>query len=426
MRLDNFFLNERYTGVLFLKSLLIGVVIWSSCYIITPVNTVNPLSSEVVLFILLNYLALISGYFFINTIFKKEQCINKIFKVRDSSNLLYIYIILVCFSIVIRYFDLFFVREVSFFNSISTNKFNVSKESSFSLILGLLSIFRLFYFVPYLFYLVEKINKKNLLFICLFLFLVPIIEGYLRGSRRLVFESIGILVSITCIYNFSVFFSKKLILIVISGLILFTLFSNLVLKDRVKENEREVFLKETYKAPYNDLLPLNQKAKKYIDRNSDNWMGKTYFNAVHFGQYITHGVYEFDYLLKKETERKWGLYNGFILVKLLNKLKFLNIPLESLMNPTGRVTYITFFGGQFLDFGWFSLIVMFLYGGIQNRFFVVSLKTIYFKPLVIIFVFTNIFLLTFNFMRAQMLVFILSYLFITQIILILKKSKLFL
>jgi hypothetical protein len=113
-------------------------------------------------------------------------------------------------------------------------------------------------------------------------------------------------------------------------------------------------------------------------------------------------------------------------VKLLNKFEILNIPLESLMNPTGRVTYITFFGGQFLDFGWFSLIVMFLYGCIQNRFFVISLKTFYFKPLLIIFVFTNIFLLTFNFMRAQMLVVILSYLFITQIILILKKSKLFL
>jgi hypothetical protein len=85
------------------------------------------------------------------------------------------------------------------------------------------------------------------------------------------------------------------------------------------------------------------------------------------------------------------------------------------MNPTGRVTYITFFGGQFLDFGWYSLIIMFFYGGIQNYFFTKGSKLNYLKPIVIILIFSNVFLLTFNFLRAQMLLVIMSYLFILTI-----------
>jgi hypothetical protein len=160
-------------------------------------------------------------------------------------------------------------------------------------------------------------------------------------------------------------------------------------------------LEKIYNSPYNDFLPLKDETKQFIVKNKGNLIGKASFNSAHFGQHIVHGVYEFDKAIKEEAEKKMGMYNGFILVKFLNKLGLTNIPLELLMNPTGRVTYITFFGGQFLDFGWYSLIIMFFYGGIQNYFFVKGSTFNYLKPFVIIFIFSNVFLLTFNFMRAQ-------------------------
>jgi len=425
MQLNNFFSQEKFKGILFLKSLLIGVLIWVFCYICTPVNVANPLSSEVIWYIILNYLALIFGYFFVNNFFKQKKEIVDTQNTQLSELFLYVLITLVYFSSIIRYIDLFFVREISFFNSIYTNKHNVTQDANFSIVLGVLGMFRFLYFVPYLFYIIEKSNKKKLLIICVLLFLVPLIEGYLRGSRRLFFEAIGVFITITCVYNFSKIFSKKIILIGVFSLILSVFFSNFVLKERVKEKERSSFLKKIVNSPYNDLLPLKPKVKEFIVKNKDNFIGKASFNSAHFGQHIVHGVYEFDYAIKEKSEKKMGMYNGFILVKFFNKLGLTNISLESLMNPTGRVTYITFFGGLFLDFGWYSLIIMFFYGGLQNRFFVKALKLNYLKPLVIIFIFTNVFLLTFNFIRAQMLLVIISYLFILAIFYSYHKLKTF-
>jgi oligosaccharide repeat unit polymerase len=401
MHLNNFFLKQKFKGILFLKSLLIGFLIWVSCYIFTPFNVVNPLSSEVIWFITLNYLSLIFGYFFVDIFFNRNKNIVGIQNTYLLNNSLYLLIFLIYFSSIIRYFDLFFVRDISFFNSISTNKYNVAQDANFSLVLGVLAIFRFLYFVPYLFYLIEKRNKRKLLMICVLLFLVPVIEGYLRGSRRLFFESIGVFITITCVYNMSKVFSKKIILIGVFSLILSVLFSNFVLKERIKENNEMFFLEKIYNSPYNDFLPLKDETKQFIVKNKGNLIGKASFNSAHFGQHIVHGVYEFDKAIKEEAEKKMGMYNGFILVKFLNKLGLTNIPLELLMNPTGRVTYITFFGGQFLDFGWYSLIIMFFYGGIQNYFFVKGSTFNYLKPFVIIFIFSNVFLLTFNFMRAQ-------------------------
>jgi hypothetical protein len=415
MQLNNFFLQEKFKGILFLKSLLIGVLIWVACYIFIPVNVINPLTSEVIWFIILNYLFLIFGYFFANKFLKKEKNKVGVQNIQLPISSFSILLFLIYFSSIIRYIDLFFVREISFFNSISTNKYNVAQDANFSLFLGVLGGVRFLYFVPYLFYIIEKRNNKKILILCVLLFLVPLIEGYLRGSRRLFFESIGLFITITCVYNFSKLFSKKIIFIGVFSLILSVFFSNFVLKERVIEKKGISFFEQIYNSPYSELLPLKPKAKQFILKNKNNFIGSASFSSFHFGQHILHGVYEFDYAIKENADKKFGMYNGFILIKFLNKLGFTNIPLESLMNPTGRVTYITFFGGLFLDFGWYSLIIMFFYGVIQNYFFVKGSKFNYSKPVVIIFIFTNVFLLTFNFMRAQMLLVIMSYLFIITI-----------
>lgn len=405
MWLRSFFTEEN---VLFLKSLCIGILIWYSFYILIPVNIINPLSSKVIWFILLNYITLVLGFFLTNYIFKKRTYFKNL--QNKSEGFIYVVITLVYFSCVIRYVDLFFMRDVSFFNSISTNKYNVAKEDNFSITLGLLGVFRFLYFVPYLFYVVEKRRNKILFVLCFLLFLIPIIEGSLRGSRRLIFEPIGIFVTIICVYNFSKLFTRKTILIAIISVIFGVFISNLILKERAQENEQKKFLEKIYTAPYNDLLPLKSNTKEFLIKNKNPWIVNTTFTLVHVGQYIVHGVYEFDYLQKNNPIKRKGMYNGFIVIKLLNKLNLTKIELEPLMNPTKRVTYITSFGGLYLDFGWFSLIIMLLLGGIQKVIFHYSNSNHIFKPLLIIVVFSNIFLLIFNFFRAGMFVFMFIYL----------------
>ena len=404
MLLFKLFANKTYESTLFLKSLFIGVFIWVFFYIFTPVKVINPLSSKVILFITLNYLALILGYFLTNRVLIK----NKNLQLR-SEGFIYFLTFLVLFSSIIRYFDLFYIREVSFFNTISINRHKSSQEENFSIILAILGSFRFLYFLPYLFYIVEKRKKKILLVLCLFFFLVPFLEGYLRGSRRLLFEPIAIFIIISIIYNYPIF-KKKIFFIFLFGGVFLIFISNTILKDRIQKDNEKEFLEKIYASPYNKFLPIKSNTKDFLINCEIPWLSIPIFNFVHVGQYIVHGVYEFDFLQKTNPSKRNGMYNGFIIIKLLNKLSITNIPLTSLMNPTGRLTYITFFGGMYLDFGWLSLVIMFFFGGAQNLIFNYSAFNNYFKPLLVIFVFCNIFLLIFNFYRAEFLLFILVYL----------------
>jgi len=406
----SFFFNERMKSVLFLKSLIVGVLIWTFFYLVTPMDVVTPLSLNSIMYIICNYLAIAAGYFVTKRCFRNQQV--KVQKLRVGDTFFRLILILICASSLIRYFDLFFVRDISFYSTISANKYNLAQAENFSIVLGILGSLRILYFVPYLFYSIQKKTNLKLLIICLLLFLIPMIEGYLRGSRRLIFEPLAILITITIVFNYTKLFSKKAILGGLLGLLLMIPISNFILKERVDQWSSEAFLERMQNAPYNDFVPIKANAKDFIVEHRNQWLGNVVFNAIHLGQYITHGVYEFDHLMSQKPLKKKGLYNSFVLVKLSNKLGLTDVPLDSLMNPTGRVTYITFFGGQFLDFGWFSLLIMFFYGGIQNRAFTFSDKIDYLKPITVIFIFTNVFLLVFNFMRAQMLVALILYLLI--------------
>ena len=408
MSLNKEFIKTKNNDMLFLKSLCVGVFIWIFFYTLTPVVAVNSISKDIIWFILSNYIALILGYYLTNNILKKKTYVN--FNSKNLEGFVNVIFILILFSSVVRFIDLFFIREVSFFNSISSNKYNLAQEDKFSITLGILSFFRLLYFVPYLFYVVEKKKKKKLLVLFLLLFLIPITEGLLRGSRRLIFEPIGILITIICVYNFSKLFSKKIILMTIVVSVFIVFISNFILKERIHESRDKEFLEKIYVAPYNDLLPLKLETQEYLLQNKSSWIGKTTFTLVHIGQYMLHGVYEFDYLYKLDPVKRKGMYNGFIVVKLLNKLHLSNISLDFLTNPTKRVTYITFFGGLYLDFGWFSLIIMLFFGAFQKVIFQYSCHFRYLKPLVIALVFSNAFLLVFNFLRSGLIVFVLIYL----------------
>lgn len=395
---------------LFLTSILLGVMVWFFVFFLTPVNAAVSLSFEVIIFIILNYIVLIFGFIYADSKLKNFIQISP--SQKDLSTFFYLIIIIVCLSSIVRFIDLFLVREISFLNTIEVNKHNSENLNNFSTLLGILGVFRMLYFVPYLLYVVQKWKNQKLLFICLLIFFIPIAEGYLRGSRRLIFEAAGFLVTINLIHRFSKLMSRKVIFILLLALIFVAIGSNLILKKRVNTINQEAYYKQLFKSPYNEFIPLNNGFKDYIINNNDDWKGSLSFTFAHIGQYYTHGIYEFDYMIKQKTQKKYGLYNAFIFVKLFNRLGISKIPLVTLGNPVKRITYITFFGGLYLDFGWFALIVMFFLGIIQNRIIRYSEINAYFQPLLVIILFTNFFLLVFNFIRAQMLISLFIYLLI--------------
>lgn len=398
-------LKEARKG--FLGPILLGACIWAFFFFSLPVEVPNPISSNTTLFIVLNYAVLIVGFY----LFRNQSINVKTVKVnRDRADkLLKFFSILVFIAALLRYFDLFYFREISFFNSANDNKFNLSKEENFSLVLGLLSMFRLLYFVPYAIY--QTSNKKKIyLIITVLFFLIPIVEGFLRGSRRLILEPTLVFFIILILQRGKDLYlninGKRIIitLVIIVGLFLS---SQHILKQRI--NKPNNYEKALLAAQYNDFLPLTKNAKNYILSQKETFLGSVFTFYCHLGQYINHGVFELDYLTKIEFDPKYGLYNGYIVVKLLNKLKAIDYPLTELGNPAQRITYVTHFGGLYIDFKWFSLLIMFLFGIIQQKSFSLSKKYLALKPIIIIFILINMTMLIFNFFRAQSLVTLLVY-----------------
>jgi len=384
---------------LFYSSILLGIVIWFFFFFVTPIEVKNELSSFTTCFIILNYIALVFGFalpLFPLGVFEKSEWI-KTNKLRVLETLITIVLI----SFLFRYFDLFHNRNLSLWNSIKLNNDNAANH--FSIVFNLLSAFRVIYFIPLIYYYRGKIKKKRLLVLCFFLFLLPLIEGYLRGSRRIIFESLGFLFLILILSKKINFTSLKTYVISLPIVIIFIGFSFFVVQSRTDFDSSNEFYKKIITSEYNDFVPPNRTALRCFEESDNPFLKKALFTEIHVGQYIVHGVYEMDYMVSNHDNHTYGMFNFYLLIKFFNKLGITNIDLDNLKNPTGRNTYITFFGGLYNDFGWFSLIGMFCLGWLQKQLFTLRKRSYLVEPLIVVFLFSNIFLLIFNFFRANLL-----------------------
>lgn len=416
----------KHPNVLFFGSIFLGIIIWFFFFFITPIEIKTPLSFSIKSFIILSYLALIAGYVF-SLVYKfkyfEYQTWNERFK-SPNTKILNTLLWVVYLSFIFRYYDLFHNREVSLFNETAINKRNVSIPENFSLVFAFLGAFRALYFVPLIIYLSKNLNKKRILIWCIALFLLPFLEAYMRGARRLVFESVGLLFIILFVYKKINLKSYKTIIAL--GLLSTMLlgFSFSVLQGRIMKQNDE-FYKEIFTSRYNELVPPKKDVIKKIVENDNEIIRKLYFSEIHVGQYITHGVFEMDLMVSEFPDYKsYGLFNFFIIAKTLNIIGITEAPVEKFRSPAKRNTYITFFGGLYLDFGWASLFLMFLFGILQKIIFSWGQRNYLFAPIVIILIFSNIFMLIFNFIRAQFLLTLIVFVIFLFFITISSKSKL--
>jgi len=263
------------------------------------------------------------------------------------------------------------------------------------------AIFRHLYFAPLIYYFASKTRNRNILLFCVVLFFLPLLESSLRGSRRAVFESAGLLFTILIVFGRINLKSYKTFLSFILLATILLVFSISVLQGRV-QGDKSDFYQEMLNSHYNDFLPPSEKAIEFLGETDESLYKRLYFSELHIGQYVTHGVFEMDHSISRfPAYRTYGGYNFYLLAKALNVLKLTDIPLEKLNNPVGRNTYITFFGELYFDFGWLAVLAMFLFGALQ-RWLLISCQSNYLlMPIMVLLLFNNAFILIFSFIRAQ-------------------------
>ena len=384
----------------FFASLFGGVFIWFFIFILFPAKIVSPFAKESFWFIFLSYVSLILGYLF----FPNTKTHNKGFVI-ISKRFIYIIIGTTVMSYLFRYIDLFIFRKVSFSNDVWQNRALLA-ETKPNFIFTLSAILMHLYFIPIIFVLKNKITGKIISMISLLLFLLPFIEGFIRGSRNSFFTPV-ILLLIILFYFKKIFFTRKHILLIIFTItILFTIATSIIMQREAGETD-DNYSSLTTDFYLNEFLAPSPKLFEVIHSTKNIKAKKMMVSGFQIAQYYVHGVFEFDnlvkYYQKTPMKHQYGKFTFSIINKFTNKYEFTDSNLKEvqLMNPRGS-TFITFFGGLYVDFGWFGLIMIFFYGCFQKRIMnKVTIGNNSYLPLFLFFLFCNFFMLTFNFLRGM-------------------------
>ncbi|MFY0603970.1 MAG: oligosaccharide repeat unit polymerase [Flavobacteriaceae bacterium] len=383
----------------FFSSLFFGIFTWLVIFFIFPASIVNPFSREAFIYIVGSYTTLILGYLLVSPLISKRK--KPEWKIKKKEVNILIYITLLSFAV--RYIDLFLYRNVSFFNDVWTNRdlLNLTKPG---FIFIFFSICKQLYFVPIILLFKAKIQDKKLHIISIILFLLPFIEGFIRGSRNSFFIPI-ILLLVIHIYFRKIRFNKKQLFIFGAVVTLLFVIATSIIIGREKTRTDENYTSITTGFLLNDFLKPYPWVFEKIHDTKNKTAKELMISGFQVGQYYVHGVFEFDFLMKhyqKEPLRpQYGKYTFATVNKFTNKCGFTNTNLEKVQenHPRGY-TFITFFGGLYLDFGWVGLLIMFFYGAGQRVIYEAVKKCkVEYIPLFIFLLFANFFMLTFNFIE---------------------------
>jgi hypothetical protein len=385
----------------FFWSLIIGVLLWITIFICLPVDVAKTFQPETFIYIIASYLCLVAGFaFFDFSKFIEKTHDNYI----GNSLILKSIIAIVIISYLLRWYDLFIIRELSFYYEPKYNRIlNYENSIKSNILFSLGSVLKSLYFFPFVlsFAKSNKGNKALLVFPYLLL-LFPMVEAILIGTRQpffVVFLIIFITVLVTKSFkpnfkNVSIFFVSIFLLLSLSMFILFQ-------REVKADNTSDSFYSELLSGRYNDMVPPKDFVIDFFESPDNPELLKYYsMSLLQFGQYIIHGVFEFNYLLSREqTQLAFGKHTFYPLLKLYNQLNiFEKVELKN-YTPRGYV-YITFFGSMYIDFRWFGLLSFFLFGNIQKYIVQKSKSNFIYKPLMIYFLMINVFLLSFNFLRG--------------------------
>lgn len=378
------------TNKLFYASLLLGIGIWLITFIILPVNVIESINFKSVLFIVFNYLSLVIGFSCFN--FKDKNIVEP----NQNSNiqLLKTLIVIVLVSYSIRFIDLFLIRDLSFGNNVNANRELSVRDFELKHILFVIaSVLKSLYFFPVVIVLSKPSMKKKWTALTSFaLLFLPLVEALLKGTRKPFIDVAIILVFSVLVFTKFKLTKKKIILTIFGATALLAV-TNLVLFNREAKEGQNIYEK-ILSARYNDLLKPNKNIETYILNDSTPDLNRrAALTLMHVGQYITHGLFEFNHILKGEAiPFTYGAYTFNTFGKFFD---------NGDINPSPRkYVYITAFGGLYLDFGWFALIIMLLFGIFQKFVFQKAIHTVIWRPVLSYLLIINVFLLVFNYIRG--------------------------
>lgn len=392
-------INYKYW---FLLSIFLGIALWILTYTAMPLLPKEALKAETIYLIVISYLMTILGFFGFSKIKKNSSTTRK--NSLNERQLIKVLIVIVLSSFILRWIDLFLIRDLSFFNEPKYNRvLNEKSNSIYAIFFIIPSILKSLYFFPFVIKTKCKIKYSKLTvylsYVCLSL---PIVEALLKGTRKPFLEILLLIIITIIIYDRNRINLKTVAISLIAVFGLLTLSMAIIFqRENLSDDMNSEFYKKLFESKYNDLLMPKDEVKNYFLDDTNSKTVKFYaMGILQIGQYILHGVFELNHIIKKENlVTSYGKHSFSTVFRVVEKISSNHIENNVNYSPRGSI-YLTTFGSFYLDFKWGALAVFLIIGAFQAHIFLLSNNNLLFCPLLILFIIINLFLPVMNLLRG--------------------------
>jgi hypothetical protein len=286
------------------------------------------------------------------------------------------------FGFTLRFYDRFMIRgaEISF--SFIENR-HILDNTGPSVYGALGSILYGFAYIPLFIVLYAQYSgyelKKFYIILAYVIFTFPIIDNIIVGSRLQVVIAIFIYLMYIIIYGkgkikkmFITFLS--IIFILLISIIIFSIRS-----DQLGFNLQYSIMNSVYAQFVKPRVEVMSAVKSL-----PNYLQLLSYGMIHLLQYFVHGIYEFSYLIDHNdgTVITFGTMMFEPVFKLLKIFGFYSNEYNNMFILRSGV-YTTFWGPLYIDFGWYSILIMFIMGFLSEHFYLLVSKynIYYYTPL---------------------------------------------
>jgi len=376
--------------------------------IIAPVKIVNTLNFSSIAYIVLCILAFCLGTFMIRT----KKIYPKITKIKvDRKNLVRIYNITFCLGligIIFRYIDLFLYRGMSLDNS-SLDNLDLAADGSGNMLSVIASMLVSCVYIPFTLDMIcnnlHQIKEKVWSFV---LIVLSTVSSLLTSSRFTIITPL-IYCIILLYYSEKVKFKitfKNAAFALIMTILVVIIISSLFIR-RLNDTHIQPSSVVTISG-YSDKVPATPGYQQLLSQNEDRWIFPYLFAYANITQYSTHAIFEFP-VVKKYVDEKGDYFYGsatfFVITKFITKIFNLRYDImNNIKEHNARPgIWSTFFFLWYLDYGWFGIFMMFLFGYATKKIWVGlynNLKILY-LPIIIYVTVILLLILQLNMLAGQ-------------------------
>ncbi len=284
-------------------------------------------------------------------------------------------LVMACIGLTFKLVDRFLIRGISFGTGNMMNR-DLMATGSGNPIGIIASVLAPFSYIPL--FISWKYKQKMwfmLKWLAYIVFFTQILDAILLGSRSVIFVNI-IIMLLYLIYFKKIVLKLRTYILLGIGLFGIVVFMNYLFVQRTKEffgdQVYELVLNESnfnFTSTSTEAFKQNFETKGDIEKS-------IWFTYMVTTQYFTHGMLEFPYLYAEyDANYTYGRYTFDVYFRFIDKVSPVQLSMgdpEDILPRSG--VYTTLLGPLFVDFGWFLIPFMFLFGRVVKIIHATALK----------------------------------------------------